>query len=198
MRGYSLSEGRPTATAQVAFDDPSGLYLGASATGVAGRDDASLLGVQGNAGYARRLSPTVSVDVGVHRAEYKTGYYGQWARYTEGYVGVTVHQVTARVFYSPHYFQEGVATVYGEVDVAVQPSPNWRLNAHVGALNYVRLPPYYYGNRDEQLDWRLAASRQLGRFEIHAALSGGGPGKEYYAGKERDRTVLTAGASINF
>ena len=198
LRGYSLSKGRPTGTAHLAYDHPSGIYLGAAAIGVAGRDEESLLGVQGNVGYARRLSPTVSVDAGIHRSEYKTGYYGEWARYTEGYVGLTVRQVTARIFYSPHYFQEGVATVYGEVDAAMQPAPNWRLIAHIGALSYVRLPPYYYGNRDTQLDWRFAASRQIGRFEVHAALSGGGPGKEYYAGKERDRTVLTAGASVNF
>lgn len=198
LRGYSLSDGRPTATAQVAYDHRSGAYLNVAAIGVAGRDQAELLGLQGNIGYARRLSPTVSIDGGVHRSAYKIGYYGEWERYTEGYVGLTVRQVTARIFYSPHYFREGVATVYGEIDAALQPSPKWRLSAHAGALTYVRLPAYYYGNRKRQLDWRLAASRQFGRFEVHAALSGGGPGKEYYAGKVRDRTALTAGASLNF
>ena len=199
LRGYSLSAGRPTATAQISYDHRSGLYINAAATGVARRDEAALLGHQVNVGYARQLSPTLSLDAGLLRSDYRPRYRGRPAtHYSEAYVGLTVRRITARLSYSPHYFYKDVATLYGEVGAAVQPSANWRLNAHVGTLIYLRTPAYYYSKPPTKYDWRLGASRQFGQFEAHAALSGGGPGKEYYGGKLRNRTALTAGASWNF
>ena len=199
LRGYSLSAGRPTATAQIGYDHRSGLYVNAAATGVARRDEPALLGHQVNAGFARQLGPTWSIDAGLLRSDYRPRYRGGPAlHYTEAYVGLTVRRITARLSYSPHYFYKDTETLYGEVGAAVQPSPKWRLNAHVGALVYLRTPAYYYTKPPTKYDWRLGASRQFGQFEVHAALSGGWPGKEYYGGKPRDRTALTAGASWNF
>lgn len=199
FRGRSLSAARPTATAQLSYDHVSGFYLNGSATGVAGRDEAALLGAQANVGYAKRLGPSLSIDAGLVRSEYRSTYSGgRSARYTEGYVGLTLREVTARVYYSPHYFLDGLETVYGEIDAGFRPARNWRLSAHAGALVYLRTPSHYYGSRATQYDWRLGASRQLGQFEVHAALSSGGPGKDYYNGRVRNRTALTAGASWNF
>jgi uncharacterized protein (TIGR02001 family) len=198
LRGYSLSAGRPTATGQIAYDDPSGFYLNASVTGVSGRDGPALLGLQGNIGYAKRLSSAVSIDGGLLRSEYQSSYSGgRPAHYTEIYLGLNFRRVTARIFYSPDYFEAGASTLYGEVEAGIQPSPQWRLNAHLGGLVYLR-EPTYYSARAVQYDWRLSAARQLGSLEIHATLSGGGPDKDYYAGRLRNRTALTAGASLNF
>ena len=59
--------------------------------------------------------------------------------------------------------------------------------------------PEEYRWRDEfYYDWRLAVVRQLGNVEVHAALSGGGPGKQFYYGERHSRTRLTAGASWSF
>ena len=198
FRGYSLSEGRPTAALTAAYDDPSGLYLNGSVIGVYRDDDADLLGYQANAGYARRLSPTVSIDGGVVHLRYRYPYYGRTVsrHYTEAYVGAHVRDFTARVYYSPHYFGEGISTAYGELQAAFQPSPNWRLSAHAGVLVYLTRPAYF--DRPTSYDWRLSASRQLGRAEVHAAVSGGGPGREYYDREYHDRTALTFGASLNF
>ena len=198
FRGYSLSAGRPTAALNLAYDDPSGLYLNGSLIGFHRRDGPDLLGYQANIGYARRLGPIVSVDAGLVHSQYRFPYYGRTRSrsYTEAYVAAHVRDFTARVFYSPHYFRDGVSTVYGEVEAAYQPSPNWRLNAHAGVLTYLATPAYF--DSRTSYDWRLSASRQFGAAEVHAAVSGGGPGEDYYDGRAHDRTALTVGASLNF
>ncbi|HUE79358.1 MAG TPA: TorF family putative porin [Sphingomicrobium sp.] len=198
FRGYSLSSGRPTASVNLAYDSPSGLYLYGSVAGVHRNDGADLLGYQANIGYAKRLTPTASVDAGVIHFQSRYPYFGstQSSHYTEAYVAAHVREFTARVFYSPHYFRDGVSTAYGELDAAIQPSANWRLNAHVGLLAYLTTPVYF--DRSTSYDWRLRASRQFGAVEVHAAVTGGGPGKDYYGGAAHDRTALTVGGSLNF
>jgi uncharacterized protein (TIGR02001 family) len=198
FRGFSLSEGRPVAIAQVAYDHRSGAYLNGAVIGVLRRNDADVLGYQANAGFATRLSPAVSLDAGLVHSEYRYSYLGHAysRRYTEAYVGANVHDFTARVSYAPHYFEDGVSTLYGELEAGFVPGDDWRLSAHVGALGYVRTPHYF--DDTTLYDWRLSAVRQFGAAEVHAALSGGGPGKEYYDGDLHNRTRITVGASVTF
>ncbi len=203
LRGYSISAGRPVATAMVSYDDRSGFYASVSATEVFSRDGPRFLGVEGGVGYAARIAPAVSIDAGLHRVQYRGPYSGgRETHYTEGYAGVTAHGVTARIFYSPDYLADGASTLYGELDGGIEPAPGWRLNAHVGTLLYLDAGSSYYGryrvSDAQRYDWRLGVSRRLGRVEIHAAVSGGGPGEQYYAGHTHDRTALTAGASLSF
>ncbi len=199
LRGYSLSSGRPVATAQVGYDDDSGIYLNLSATGMLGRDDPLFLGVQGNIGYAKRLSRRVSIDGGVLRSQYRApDPTTRSHNYTDIYLGVIADPVSARVYYSPDYYRPGVSTLYGEVEGTVRPAKNWRLNAHLGSLVYLRTPAVYFPGREARYDWRLGVSRQFGNLDLHAALSGGGPGREYYSGGLHGKTALTAGASWSF
>ncbi|HEX4695428.1 TorF family putative porin [Sphingomonas sp.] len=198
LRGYSLSAGQPTATAQISYDDDSGLYLNLSATDELTRDGARFLGVQGNIGYVRRLSAKLSIDGGVTRTQYRASYAGGRAqRYTEIYLGFTADPITARIYFSPDYYRAGVQTIYGEVEGVIHPMKNWRLSAHIGSLSYLSAPSTYFSSKT-RYDWRLGLSRQLGNFDLHAAVSGGGPGQQYYYGHSRDRTAVTAGASWNF
>ncbi|MGE5720998.1 MAG: TorF family putative porin [Sphingomonadales bacterium] len=198
LRGFSLSDGRPVATAQIAYDHSSGLYASAEGIVEFGRDEPFFLGVQGNIGYAKRLGPTLSMDLGLLRSQYRPSYYGGRAKhYTEAYAGLTFKQITGRIFLSPDYFRPGVTTLYGEIEGGLQPSPNWRLHAHLGTLIYLRTPDAGY-YRDARYDWRVGASRQLGKFELHAALSGGGPSEHGSSARRGSGTVLTGGASLNF
>jgi uncharacterized protein (TIGR02001 family) len=200
FRGNSLSDGRPTAAAQLAYDDPSGLYLNAAALGVYRRDGADRLGYVANIGYTKRLSPRVSIDGGLVHSKYRSededgGYYS--SHYTEAYVGLNVSDFAGRLYYSPHYFEEDVSTLYAEAEAGFQPAPNWRLSAHAGALFYLRAPEGSGGAA--RYDWRLGVSRQWGALEVHAALSGSGPrGEHLHTGDTYRRTALTAGASLNF
>lgn len=192
FRGSSLSGKRPVATAQIGYDHPSGLYLNASAVGVRRPDGADLLNVQGNIGYARRLSSSVSVDAGLVHSRYRWGNLpNPSSQRTEAYVGVNVSHFAARISYSPHYFEKGFAMIYGEVEAGFQPARNWRVSARAGRLTLLRAPGAADGT--SRHDWRLGLSRQWGAFEFYSALSGGGPDRGTHGA-----TAVTAGASLNF
>jgi len=193
-----MSEGHPVVTAQMAYDDPSGFFFGLNGGAILTGDGPRFLGVQANVGYARQVSPSVSLEAGLHHADYRPDYPAPLRRsYSEIYAGATVGQVTGRVFYSPDYFYRGIETLYFEIDGYVRPVPDWTLSAHAGALDYVATPRnnYPYPTR---YDWQVRLGRQFGDVELHAALSAGGPGKDYYRGGPHDSTVVTAGASWSF
>ena len=191
FRGSSLSRERPVATAQVAYDHGSGLYANASATGVHREGHAAVLNLLGNIGYARRLSPSVSVDAGLVHSRYRWGDLpNPSSERTEAYVGVAVTDFAARLSYSPHYFEEGMAMVYAELQGGFEPWPRWRVSAHGGVLTFLKGPGVSGTSRS---DWRIGLSRSFGAVEIHSALSGGGPDRGMHGA-----TAITAGASLNF
>jgi uncharacterized protein (TIGR02001 family) len=196
LRGYSLSEGRPVATARLGYDDPSGLYADGSGTLAFGRgEEARFLGVQGAVGYARRLGNGWSVDVGAAHNQLSGAYYDY--HYSEAYVGFSRSPVSAYVFVSPNYFRSGVVTIYGQVDGSLPLARNWLLSAHVGSLNVLD-EPGQYGDRRSSYDWRLAIQREFRNVEAHVGVSGGGPGRQYYDGTTHSRTALTGGISASF
>jgi len=198
FRGYSLSYGKPVASAELSYDDRSGLYVNGAVTGVARSGSVGLLGYQTNLGFARRISPTVSIDAGVTHSLYRYRIYdiNRSASYDEAYLGLNAHNISARLSYSPHYFRPDVTTLYVEVEAGFQPAAKWRLSGHVGALKYLTTP-YDFDGRT-RLDWRVSASRQLGRLEIHSALSGGSPRNRYSYDIGQTGVALTVGASLNF
>lgn len=199
LRGYSLSAGQPVVTAQIGYDDDSGVYLNLSATGEIGHDDPLFLGVQGNIGYVRRLNQKLSIDGGVTRSQYRSPDRNSRSHnYTEVYLGLASDPFSARIYYSPDYFRPDVSTLYGEVEATFRPAKHWRLNGHLGSLIYLSTPARYIPGREARYDWRVGVSRELGSFDLHAALSGGGPGKEYYSGELHSKIALTAGASWSF
>lgn len=194
-RGYSLSAGQPAATLQLGYDDESGAYANLSAT-VAIDDDPRFVGMQGNIGYARRIGRKLTVDGGVVRTQYRATYPGGRARnYTEIYGGFSLDPVSVRLSWSPDY-RPGRDALYGEVEASFTPAPRWRIDLHAGALQEVGGGAGY--SPMLRYDWRVGVARRLGAFDVHAALSGGGPGQDYYAGRVHDRTALTAGASWSF
>jgi uncharacterized protein (TIGR02001 family) len=196
LRGDSLTGERPAVSAEVSYDDPSGFYLGSSAVvelGHGGR----FLGVIADGGYAKRLNDHVSLDVGVLRTQLRSAArYAPAYEYTEVYAGAYIGAVAARVYYSPDYRNSALSTLYGELEAGFEPAPNWRVSGHGGVLTYLG-SNYPYGNGDTLLDWRVSVSRQLGRFEIHSALSGNGPGRHSGDGGDYG-TALTVGAAFNF
>jgi hypothetical protein len=88
--------------------------------------------------------------------------------------------------------------LYAQLEASVAPAKDWRLTAHVGSLVNLSAPEAYAGRVRAQHDWRLGVARELGAVEVHAALSGGGPGRQFYYGDTHSRTVVTAGGSVSF
>jgi uncharacterized protein (TIGR02001 family) len=199
LRGYSLSAGQPVATAQIGYDAANGVYLNLSATGEVGRDDPLFLGVQGNIGYARRLNHALTIDGGIVRSQYRSpDRASRPHNYTEIYLGLASGPFSARVYYSPDYDQADISALYAEVEATFRPATNWRVNGHLGSQLYLATPAQYLARHAARYDWRLGVARELGRFDLHAALSGGGPGKDHYSGSFHGKVALTAGAAWNF
>lgn len=197
FRGYSIGSGDPTATIDLGYDHESGLYLNGSATAGVYRSDPALVAYQLNAGYAARVSPTVSIDVGVVRNWYTRHSSGARAmHYTEVYLGATAHGISSHLYYSPDYLRPGMKTLYAEVESTLNLAPKWRLTGHAGLLTHLNDPPPFV--RREHYDWRITLGRDLGKLELHASLSGAGPGTDYYYGRPRSTTALTFGASLPF
>jgi len=195
FRGYSLSGGHPVAVVDLSYDDRSGLYASVSGSLVASSNDGiKPLEVQLGGGYARRVSG-VTLDIGAVHSEYSR--YGRWVSArssTELYAGATFRFLSARLAYSPHYFEPGARTLYGEINANVSPLRKVHLAAHAGLL-----APLGYrdssGSKDLQYDWRIGVSRDVGRATFHLIGSGGGPGRDYYRDRGHSRNALIVGVS---
>lgn len=195
LRGYSLSSGHPVGTINLSYDDPAGVYGAVSASAVIGDEDAiEPLGLQLNAGYAKRLPSSLAVDFGVTHSSYsKYGSRGTTS-YTEIYAGVSRKALSTRISYAPHYFESGSSTLYAELNANFSPMTKLNLFGHAGVLI-----PLSHQNDLRQLrtqhDWSVGASRQVGRISLHAILSGGGPDGDYYHDRYHSRTKLVLGVS---
>jgi uncharacterized protein (TIGR02001 family) len=197
FRGRTISDGKPVVTADIDYDDRSGFYLGGSMTASVTGSDPGVLNVQGDAGYARRVSPSLTIDLGIVRSQYTAKVHGTPFHYTEFYAGLSSHGVSARLYYSPDYLAPGVGTLYGELEFAVSPLKHWQLSAHAGKLAFVANRPVF-ASPSGSYDWRVGVARQFGRFTLTASLTGGGPGQEYYDGDYHDRTAVVGGISFAF
>lgn len=190
-RGYSLTGRNPALTANLSYDDASGLYLAASGTAVID-DGPAIAAGQANIGYARRLKPGLSIEAGLLGSHFGArAPAGRAVQHAEAYVGLTWQPLSVRVFYAPDYLETGSATVYAELDAVVQPAEKWRVNGHLGALDY-RTRPYAYASGAIQHDWRVTVARELGAIELRAAVSGAGPGLDPYSHGRRTAVVFAA------
>jgi uncharacterized protein (TIGR02001 family) len=178
-----------------AYDNASGFYAGASAIGVlrSGGDPAPL-GVQLTGGYAKRLQSGTTLDFGVTHSTY--AHYsggGRGSSYTELYVGIARGALSSRIYVSPHYFESGRWSAYGEVNGSVSPARKWSIDGHVGMHVPLRTPSNE--RYRAEWDWRLGVSRELGRLSLHAAWSDGTPGYDFYRGRRHSRSALVLGAT---
>lgn len=196
VRGRSISDHSPVASVRLGFDDASGIYADGSASVVAtGEDGLRYFGYQLDAGFATRLSPLWTLDLGVARDRFRAPYQGgRRYRRSEAYAGVTHGPFSAYLFASPSYGQLKSATLYGQLEATIVPAPDWRVTAHAGTLRLLDASAPF----SSIYDWRLAASHEVGGFELHAALTGYLPGGDARGFGIRSHAALTAGASYSF
>lgn len=196
VRGYSLTDDHAALSVQVSYDDPSGAYASLSGLTRLG-NDTRFLGLIANAGYAKRISHRITLDAGLLRSQIGAAVPGSRGfKYTEVYAGAYAGPLTGRIYYSPDYRTGSQSTLYGELEAGFEPLPKWRLSGHVGLLTYLTSSLFYPAG-DTHHDWRVSVARQLGKVELHAALSQGGP-NTYYGYREHRKVALTVGASASF
>ena len=117
FRGFSISDHHPVGLVDLSYDDASGAYLAASGTAVASSDGVHPLALIVNGGFAKRLQSGITIDAGIVHSEYSHYSSALSGRsYTEVYGGVSRKSVSGRLYFSPHYFGTGHATLYGELD----------------------------------------------------------------------------------
>ena len=194
LRGYSVSGERPVGVVRVGYDDASGAYADGSVAVVASRfDGLRVLGYEADAGFATQLGSLWTIDLGVAREDLDPAYPGSLSyRHTEAYVGARRGPFSAYVFASPSYGRSGSPSLYGQLDATVSPFAKWRLTAHAGLLKLLDTPPRYATH----YDWRLGVAREIGDFDLHVAVSGGGPPRRAYPAAAE--TKLTAGLTFGF
>jgi uncharacterized protein (TIGR02001 family) len=176
-RGESTSGHNPVATLTVAYDDPSGFYLGASFTAVAAGGFVEPLRSVQYVGYAKRLKSGLSLDAGItHRisSHYYTGEYA--SEFTEAYVGIVGRRVSSHLFFSPDYDGRGGDAVYGETEALLLDRGDWSLSAHAGALLGPREDPA--DARKVELDGRIGITRRFGRTALSLNWIGATPAHE--------------------
>ena len=196
VRGSSVSDREPVAAITLGYDDPSGFYAGGTAVGAVRHGQPGVVSLQGNIGYAKRISPDISLDAGLSRFEYFSSYGSTWDyHYTEVFLGVAIRNLAARIRYAPDYIRPGAETIYAEIDGGAEIAPNWLVSAHMGALQYLEERPGYLPQR--RYDWRLGLTRRVGDYGLHLDLSGrlGRTNPSIPAG---DRTALVASLTRAF
>ena len=195
FRGVSVSDGDPVGILDISYDDPSGAYAAASGTLVASAHGIEPLSLQLNAGFARQLGAGLSADVGIVQSKYSrysTTIHG--SSYTEVYAGLTRKSLTARVHLSPHYFEAGTWTLYGELNHGLALGRKLSLNSHAGVL--IPLHSTNPGETRSQVDWRVGLDRQVGRLALHAAFTGARGVRHYEEQRAHSGAALVFGASL--
>ena len=190
-RSYSLSQERPAAALNLAYDHGSGLYAGGSLLAAeTARRGWRPIAQLAYAGYARRFDRGPTWDVGVSALRVK--YYDfpfRTVRNEEVYAGVVGDHASLRLAYAPDYFDQGRKTLYIDLGAAYRPAPGWRVFGHAGLLRVIgggRAP----GLRRGRYDLSAGVARRIGRAEILVQATKAGPGRA--RGPDRDGLALTA------
>lgn len=194
FRGVSLSDGRPIGIIDLSYDLENGLYAALSGRVVLTKDEGPQpLGIAANAGYAFRLRPDLSADLGFVHSAY-SHYSGLYAgrSYSECYAGLSGKLLGARIFVSPNYLGSARWAAYGELLGHLDLARRTTLEGSVGVL--AQIGGGYPGNRRPQLDERIAISQGIGSLRLQAALVASGRAYRYSERHSR-RTALVIGVS---
>ncbi|UAK23195.1 TorF family putative porin [Sphingomonas nostoxanthinifaciens] len=197
FRGRSISAGRPAIGLDLAYDDVGGAYVGVQGKSVlAGGATPQFLSAQAYAGYAWRVGPDLTVDAGLTHTRFsRHSSLRREADYSEAYIGLADNRSSARLSLSPDWLGRGNVTAYGEIAHQFPLSDRWSLALHGGLLLWLSdgrpatVPKLRY-------DTRLGLARRLGRVQLEAGWTVGGPRSDRYGGDDHGHHIVTLGASL--
>jgi uncharacterized protein (TIGR02001 family) len=165
FRGRSLNNGNPTPQLTLNYDSDNGWYAGAQATH-ATVDDTGTAQLIAYGGYAHRLSGGLSWEAGLNETVFtRTSAYN----YAEAYVGLAAEQISARVYYAPHYFGRPYHTVYGEVNGFLPLAGPLRLTGHAGILHAVSGEGSFFLPSGNHYDTRIGLAATIGDWSVQLA-----------------------------
>lgn len=194
FRGYSTSSGHPVAWFDLSYDLSSGAYAGVSASVLAEGSGVHGHAVQVYGGYAHKVSPALTLDLGaVHSSFSHYSALPGGRSYTELFLGLSGKMLSGRLSFSPKYLT-GHATAYAEVNASAPVGGGFSLEGHAGMLKALSGG---YGNGTDY-DWWAGVTRRLHGFSLRADWVGGAPGREYYEDRDHKRRAIVIGISRAF
>ena len=197
VRGVTLSEGRPAAQLDASYDDELGWFAGAFASNVQFYEhsdrEAQLMGY---AGYARRLGGGWSVDAG---AAYSTFSGGNGYNYVELHAGVTSDVLSARLYYAPDYFGQGIHTLYAELNGSQRLFDRVKLIGHAGVLQLTAGATSDTGGHGPHADFLAGVEVEVKRFRLQVSrIAADGASRAYPVGSGHPAGVWVARISAGF
>jgi uncharacterized protein (TIGR02001 family) len=196
FRGVSLTQGRPAAQVEAAYDDDSGLYAGglASNAKLDPNGGQQLLAVA-YAGYARRLAGGWSADIG---AAYSTLSTDTDYDYVELHAGLATEALSARLYYSPNYFGVSVHTLYGELNGSYRLTGRLKLIGHAGLLQIYSGANAQNGGSHPHPDLLVGGEYRIGAFSLQVARVFSDGASSLYPIADHAGGTLTARLSMTF
>jgi uncharacterized protein (TIGR02001 family) len=165
FRGRTLNSGDATPQLTLNYDSDSGWYAGAQATH-ATVDETGTAQLVAYGGYAHRLSGGVSWETGLTETVFTRAGANNYA---EAYVGLAAEQISARVYYAPHYFGRPYRTVYGEVNGFLPLIGPLRLTGHAGILHALSGEGGTFLPSGHHYDTRIGVAATFGDWSVQLA-----------------------------
>ena len=172
-RGESLSDNRPALQAGLDYQHSSGVFVGGLASSVRVDPAVSGLGGQLYGGYAHAVDERLSWELGAitylfPRPSTEPGY-----QYTEGFVGGSYENFTARAYYSDSYFGAGGRAAYLEMNASRPVTARIVAFVHLGYLGHHESRPPSYPRQDHSLfDARGGLEIELSGFTVELSVVG--------------------------
>jgi uncharacterized protein (TIGR02001 family) len=169
-RGVTLSDRKPALQGGLTWDAAGGAYAGlfASSVRLAAPAGANVQ-IVGFAGYAARLTPDASVELG---GDYAAFTAAADDNYGEVFAGATYAGVSARLYYSPRYFGQSASGTYAEIDASPSLTERVRLVAHAGALRTHYENYYGLSAARNVFDGRIGVAAEFEWFRLQLAWVG--------------------------
>jgi hypothetical protein len=210
LRGLSLTNGQADLRLGLAYDFASGAYAGASVIAAQpAHVGLRALGYVAYAGFARQTEGGLGWDVGATDSQidlrfsasqlvrtapdalYTPGGEQTYrVHYSEVYGGLSMRDLSARLYLSPNYLGQHLRTAYLDVTAASKPADRLRLFAHVGALTPLggSAGP---NSRRERYDLGAGAGWEFRNGEVQLAWTTITEQVEYPIGYRQSRAALT-------
>jgi uncharacterized protein (TIGR02001 family) len=178
FRGVSLSDDKPAAQLNVAYDHPSGWYAGAFGSTVRLVNQSGLnVQILSYFGYAQRVRNGLSWDAGAGYAAFSgSGDYN----YPEVHLGIGSEHLSASFYHSWNYLGQGQRADYAELNGARPVLDRVHLLGHIGVLQRSGRSVATGASSARRVDIRAGIGVDVGKFAVQLTWVASGRGNAVY------------------